>query len=253
MLEILLVDDDPGILDVTRPFLERDGDMHITTARSGEEALVLLSQGRFDAIVADYLMEGCDGITLLKAVRGGQCIAGADPVFILLTGKSRERVAIDALNSGADYYLRKGRRPGEMLATLRSSILAGMERRGQLPATGMARPVPSDGDNGNDPLINRYTESRDGVIIASAGGRILFMNPLAVTLLGLPVPEGGIGRQLPDLVPDATGDLLLMNRLSMGLITKYRLPAGAPKTEATTRLSRVMFRQENAVLLEMRT
>ena len=55
------------------------------------------------------------------------------------------------------------------------------------------------------------------------------------------------------LVPDATGDLLLMNRLSMGLITKYRLPAGAPKTEATTRLSRVMFRQENAVLLEMRT
>jgi CheY-like chemotaxis protein len=253
LLEILLVDDDAGILEVTRRFLERDGDMHVTAVQSGEEALDLLSRDLFDAIVADYLMGGCDGIAVLKAVRGGRCLTAADAVFIILTGKSRERIAIDALNAGADFYLRKGRRPGEMLATLRLSILAGIERRGQPGGADGAAPGAAKGDHGIDPLINRFTESRDGVIIASTGGRILFMNSPAVTLLGLPLPEAGIGRQLPDLVPDATGDLSLMNRLSTGLITKYRLPRGAPKAEATTRLSRVTFRQENAVLLEMRS
>jgi CheY-like chemotaxis protein len=251
LLEILLVDDDAGILEVTRRFLERDGDMHVTAVQSGEEALDLLSRDLFDAIVADYLMGGCDGIAVLKAVRGGRCMTAADAVFIILTGKSRERIAIDALNAGADFYLRKGRRAGEMLATLRLSILAGIERRGQ-PGDGSA-PAAAKGDHGIDPLINRFTESRDGIIIASTDGQILFLNSPAVTLLGLPLPEAGIGRQLPDLVPDATGDLSLMNRLSTGLITKYRLPRGAPKAEATTRLSRVTFRQENAVLLEMRS
>jgi CheY-like chemotaxis protein len=237
---------------VTRRFLERDGDMHVTAVQSGEEALDLLSRERFDVIVADYLMGGCDGIAVLKAVRRGEVSTGTDPVFIILTGKSRERIAIDALNAGADYYLRKGRRPGEMLATLRLSILAGIERRGKPGTAEVTATVPPDGDNADDSLISRFAGSRDGVIIASAGGRILFMNTLAVTLLGLPLPEAGIGRQLPDLVPDATGDLSLMNRLSTGLITKYRLPRGAPKTEATTRLSRVVFQEENAVLLELR-
>ena len=242
MLAVLLVDDDPGILDVTRRFLERDGDMHITTAQSGEEALDLLSREQFDAIVADFQMDGYNGIDLLKAVRGG---AGTgDPVFIILTGKSREKVAIDALNAGADYYLRKGRRTDEMFASLRSSILSGTQRR-RSPA---ASPPPGD----TDPLLRRLNGISEGAVIVSRDGVILFMNPAAAPLLGLASPEAGVGRKILDLIPEAAGDLALLNRLSMGLISKYRLPAGASKREATTRLTRVTFRQEDAVLFEMR-
>lgn len=253
MLAVLMVDDDPAILDVTRRFLERGGDMHVTTAESGEEALDLLSRERFDAIVADYAMGACDGITLLKAVRRGA--ATGDPVFIILTGKSREKVAIDALNAGADFYLRKGHQTDEMFASLRSSILDGTRRRRAPPAgpphtsPPAASPPPAEAD----PILRRLNGSSEGAVIVSRDdGGILFMNQTAAPLLGLSSPEAGVGRKILDLLPEAAGDLALLNRLSMGLISKYHLPAGASKREATTRLTRITFREKNAVLLEMR-
>lgn len=250
MLAVLLVDDEPDVLEVTRLFLEQDGDMRVATAGSGQEALGLLSRERFDAIVADLLMEGYSGIDLLKSVRGGATTG--NPVFIILTGKSREKFAIEALNSGADYYLRKGRRITTMLATLRSSILAGIERRKPRAGEDTKPPAASPPSVDDDPLLHRLNASSEGAVIVSPDGGILFMNQTAAPLLGLASPEAGVGREVLDLIPEAAGDLALIRRVSMGLISKYRLPAGASKRETTTRLSRVTFRQADAVLLEMR-
>lgn len=254
MYDVLLVDDDPRILDVTTRFLEQGGDMQVTTAQSGEEALGILGRQQFDAIVADYLMEGCDGIAVLKAVREGKCATGADTVFIILTGKSTQRTAIDALNYGADAYLRKGKKTEDLFGSLRDTIRAGILRHGR-PAGAVSRDTPggSSGattDAADDPLVQRYAGSKQGVIIASCAGRILFMNQTVVALLGL--PESGEGRQLTELIPDAAGDLALINRISSGLISTYRLPRGAQKPQATTRLSRATFRQEDAVIFELR-
>jgi len=53
LMHILLVDDDPGLLDLIRRFLEREEEMQIDTCRSCQEAIELLKASRFDAIVLD--------------------------------------------------------------------------------------------------------------------------------------------------------------------------------------------------------
>ena len=66
MISVLLVDDDPGILDLTRLFFEREPSILVKCCGSAESALTLLDTERFDVIVADYGIPEMDGITFLK-------------------------------------------------------------------------------------------------------------------------------------------------------------------------------------------
>ncbi len=125
MTKILLVDDEPALLDVGKLFIERGGEISVDTAASGAEALEKLSSCCYDCIVSDYDMPGMNGIDLLKAVRE------KDPgiPFIIFTGKGREEVVIDAINHGADFYLQKGGAPGAQFAELAHKIRQGVRRR----------------------------------------------------------------------------------------------------------------------------
>ncbi len=125
MTKILLVDDEPALLDVGKLFIERGGDASVDTASSGAEALEKLSSCCYDAIVSDYDMPGMNGIELLKAVRRDD----ASIPFIIFTGKGREEVVIDAINHGADFYLQKGGAPGAQFAELLHKIRQGVRRR----------------------------------------------------------------------------------------------------------------------------
>lgn len=107
MISVLFVDDEPALLEISRLFLERSGEMSIKTARSAPEALKILSTNKFDVIVSDFQMPGMDGLAFLKTLRVG----GNKVPFILFTGKGREWVAMEALNNGADFYLTKGEHP----------------------------------------------------------------------------------------------------------------------------------------------
>jgi len=103
-MSILYVDDDPGLLEVGRIFLERSGPFAVETVTSAPAALDLLRTGEFDAVISDYMMPEMDGITFLKKVRG----SGDTIPFIILTGRGCEEVVIQALNEGATYYIQKG-------------------------------------------------------------------------------------------------------------------------------------------------
>ena len=59
---ILYVDDEPDLLDIGKEFLEKSVDFTVTTALSATEAIRLLEQEKFDAIISDYQMPGMDGI-----------------------------------------------------------------------------------------------------------------------------------------------------------------------------------------------
>ncbi|MFX0095723.1 MAG: response regulator, partial [Candidatus Hodarchaeota archaeon] len=63
-----------------------------------------LKEKSYDVIVCDYQMPDLDGLQLLELLRG----QSLDTPFIMLTGKGREEVAINALNLGANHYIRKG-------------------------------------------------------------------------------------------------------------------------------------------------
>ncbi|MDI9632866.1 MAG: PAS domain S-box protein [Methanolinea sp.] len=101
-MRVLLVDDDPLLPDLVQRFLE-DEDVEVEAAGTGSEALERLSRSRFDAVVIDYELPGMSGIDLLQMIRR----QGDEIPVVIFTGRSREEVAIKALNYGADYYLQK--------------------------------------------------------------------------------------------------------------------------------------------------
>jgi len=124
MISVLLVDDEPGLLELGTIFLEKTGEFSIATAPSAQNALEMMESARYDAIVSDYQMPGMDGIEFLKTIRSRDDITP----FIIFTGKGREEVAIEALNAGADFYLQKGGNPKAQFAELANKIQYAVSR-----------------------------------------------------------------------------------------------------------------------------
>lgn len=122
MMKILLVDDDPDLLELICRFLEREEEMQIDTCMSGPDAIEALKNTHFDAIVLDYELPGMNGIDFLKMVKG----QGDETPIIIFTGKGREEIVIKALNYGADYYLQKRGDPRlnflELLYMIREAV-----------------------------------------------------------------------------------------------------------------------------------
>ena len=117
-VNVMFVDDEEVICDVTRRFLEKDPDIKVDTFPSAEAALEALKTKRYDVIVSDYEMPGLDGIGFLKQLKS----TGNPTPFIIFSGKGREAVIIEALNKGADFYLQKGGDPQALFAELRNQI-----------------------------------------------------------------------------------------------------------------------------------
>ena len=103
-ISILCVDDEPFVLEILENFFEREPGFSVKTCTNATDALGLLSTQQFDAIIADFGLPDMDGINLLREIRA----RGFSGLFIIITGKHRAHVAIDALNNGADYYVQKG-------------------------------------------------------------------------------------------------------------------------------------------------
>lgn len=125
MYRILVVDDEPALLELNRIYLEQSGKMRVDTTPSSLQALDMLSKTTYDAIVADYEMPEMDGIALLKEVRA----RGLVTPFIIFSGRGREEVIIEALNNGADFYLQKGGNPSAQFADLQNMIVQAIRRR----------------------------------------------------------------------------------------------------------------------------
>ncbi len=115
MYSVLYVDDEPMLLELAKIFLEQTGDFRVDTLTSAPAALDILTRTSYDCIISDYQMPVMDGIVFLKTVRS----RGNALPFIIFTGKGREEVVIEALNSGADFYLQKGVIPKHSLPNLR--------------------------------------------------------------------------------------------------------------------------------------
>ena len=110
---ILIVDDQPHVLDVLRDVIARFQHGHayeITTARSVADALDILQGERFDLILLDMVMPGIgdpllrrQGLDLLKRVRD----LGVDAPVLMMSGDYESRKEADALIEGASGYLHK--------------------------------------------------------------------------------------------------------------------------------------------------
>jgi DNA-binding response OmpR family regulator len=77
--------------------------MSVHTAQSALEALKILPEKSYDAIIVDYDMPEINGIEFLKILRQ----KGDTTPVILFTGVGNERRAIEAINYGANFFLKK--------------------------------------------------------------------------------------------------------------------------------------------------
>ncbi|WP_292370553.1 response regulator [Methanoregula sp. UBA64] len=118
MIRTLVVDDEPALLELSKTFLEKSGEISVDLADSALSALDRMKSASYDVIVSDYEMPGMDGILFLKKLRE----SGRKTPFILFTGKGREEIVIEALNSGATFYLQKGMDTKTQYAELISKI-----------------------------------------------------------------------------------------------------------------------------------
>ena len=70
MISILYVDDEPGLLELCRIFLEQTGEFRVETVESAQEGACQAPSGtHYDAVISDYQMPEMDGISLLKSIR----------------------------------------------------------------------------------------------------------------------------------------------------------------------------------------
>ncbi len=135
-VHVLHVDDDPHILEITKAFLERSGNIRVFPCSSVQEAFAHLTEHPVDVFISDYEMPEMSGLELLQTIRGHGC----DIPFILFTGRGRESVAMSAINSGATFYVQKGGEPRSQYAELSDKVMkAYRQYRDQLKIRHLSR------------------------------------------------------------------------------------------------------------------
>lgn len=183
--KILFVDDSEVDQEVYRRALEKTGRYELISALSAEAGLDSAFELKPGLILLDYSMPGMDGIDFMK--RFARRSADAIPI-IMLTGKGREEVVVEAMKMGADDYMVKdvaGRclrqLPGMIdyiIATHAQRIHA---RRLEVLQQTLLRTVA------------------DGIIGINALGVITCANPAAERML-LSAPDGLTGRHIEQLL-----------------------------------------------------
>jgi DNA-binding LytR/AlgR family response regulator len=116
-INVLVVDDDPSIVDVISMGLESDG-MNIVSAGDGAEALDVLKRTPVDVIVLDIMMPKVDGWMALMEIRANP--ATADIPVIMLTAKTQDLAKILAFKQGVQQYVTKPFNIVELSARVKS-------------------------------------------------------------------------------------------------------------------------------------
>jgi len=139
MPTVLVVDDEPKIVQLARDYLEHAG-FAVLTAGDGPSALQSARVRRPDLIVLDLGLPGLDGLEVMRSIRA----SGSTPI-VVLTARDTELDKLLGLELGADDYVTKPFSPRELVARVRA-VLRRSERppvaREQIDVGELALDVP---------------------------------------------------------------------------------------------------------------
>jgi two-component system, OmpR family, alkaline phosphatase synthesis response regulator PhoP len=122
MKTVLVVDDEPRIVDLARDYLEHAG-FAVMTAADGPSALTAVRIRKPDVLVLDLGLPGMDGLDVARAIRRDSMLP-----IIMLTARDDELDRILGLEIGADDYVTKPFSPRELVARIRA-ILRRVDRQ----------------------------------------------------------------------------------------------------------------------------
>ena len=117
--QILLVDDEPGLRNAVKTFLEDEG-FEITVAVDGEDGWEKAQQFFPDLIISDIMMPRCNGFTLLERVREDERLGGTPVIFLTAKGMTLDRT--QGYLAGVDDYISKPFDPDELAARVKNVI-----------------------------------------------------------------------------------------------------------------------------------
>jgi len=103
--KILVVDDDPEIVELFVDVLERDGRFEVKTAASGYDAGVLTQEFMPDLIILDYMLPDVNGNVVCRTIR--QNPAFEHIKIVIVSGVVNQEEINDLLKSGADDFVKK--------------------------------------------------------------------------------------------------------------------------------------------------
>ncbi|MCC6612593.1 MAG: response regulator transcription factor [Anaerolineae bacterium] len=119
MATILVIDDEPPILNLVEAYLAADGST-VHLAKDGLEGLAAFRRYRPDLVILDIMLPGMDGLEVLQQIR-----RESDVYVMLLTSKSDEMDRVIGLTVGADDYLTKPFSPRELTARVKAILRRG--------------------------------------------------------------------------------------------------------------------------------
>lgn len=162
--QVLIVDDDPRLLDLLRRFLSANG-FGVTTAPNAAEARARLAAMRFDLVLLDVMMPGESGLDLARHLHRS---ADAAPV-LLLTAMAEAEDRIRGLETGAEDYVVKPFEPRELVLRMRTIL---RRRPAEEDATDAVRTV-TFGPFVFDLAREQLTESGEPIHLTTAEASLL--------------------------------------------------------------------------------
>jgi two-component system phosphate regulon response regulator PhoB len=126
---LLVVEDDPDIVELVRYNLEREG-FRVLLAADGTRGLADAQRLQPDLVLLDLMLPGLDGLEVCRRLRASE--ASRQIPILMLTAKGEESDVVIGLELGADDYLAKPFSPRELVARVRA-LLRRVQRGGEDP------------------------------------------------------------------------------------------------------------------------
>lgn len=118
-MKILIVEDEPAMVELLRYNLESDG-FDVVSAHDGEEGLLAVEEEQPDLLLLDWMLPGVSGIELCRRIRRDGKNSALPIIMITARGEEHDRVR--GLDIGADDYVTKPFSPAELMARIRALL-----------------------------------------------------------------------------------------------------------------------------------
>ena len=123
--KIIVVEDEPDLVDVVTYNLKREGYL-VLAAQRGDEGINLIRSERPDLVLLDLMLPGMDGLSICRQMKSDTSLS--EIPIIIASAKGEESDVVIGLEMGADDYLAKPFSPRELLARIKAVLRRGAPR-----------------------------------------------------------------------------------------------------------------------------